>query len=231
MRILNPDWLLKLPHDYELKKYILLSACQRFENEISNTRLFSTLSEVEFHLNELYKFKYAKDEEMDKLKVVSGINLDLMDLEYEYLDEVDELETIYDVAEYGIYKLEKIHSKIRQEWRKLAAQIRVTEIPDKKPTKKQGIVFVVLEDKIKLYTYIKPENLKEDWRNFTLHERGEVENTLRNIAQIISASERQSDLDRFWRMDTKGIDLRATSYEDAILPVVRYNLYHRLRVS
>lgn len=231
MNILDPNWLTKPPYDYELKKYIFLSAYKQLEKNISNNLLFSSLSEIEFHLNELYALKYNRDQIEDAQKIVTGINIDLMDLEYEYPEESEEFKVTYEMVEYGIEKLEHLHKKLRNKWRSISDQIHITEIPDRKPTKKKGIVFVVVDDHINVYTYIKPESLEKDWKVLKLLPVGTIDNSLRKIAEAISESERQSDQNRFWRFDTKTIKIQDLPYEDAVLPIVRHSLFYKLRVT
>ena len=229
MKILNPNWLTTKPFDYELKKYIFLSAYARFENAISNNQLFSTLNEIEYHLNKLYRLKYQKDELDEGRKIITGIDLDLMDLEYEYLDEDPDIEDIYKTIEFTIIKLEKLHKKLRLKWRNISDKIQITEIPDRKSTKLQGIVFLGLGDHIKIYSYVKPTNMKGDWTALILKEVGHTENTIRKMAEFISATERQSDNNRFWRFDFKNIDLNDMPFDDCILPLVTYNLFNKLK--
>ena len=229
MKILNPNWLTTKPFDYELKKYIFLSAYARFENAISNNQLFSTLNEIEYHLNKLYRLKYQKDELDEGRKIITGIDLDLMDLEYEYLDEDPDIEDIYKTIEFAIIKLENLHKELRSKWRAISDKIQITEIPDRKPTKLRGIVFVSVDDHIKIYSYIKPSNMKSDWTSFILKSEGRTENTTRKMAEFISAAESQSDNNRFWRFDFKNINLEAMSFDDCILPLVTYNLFNKLK--
>ena len=229
MKILNPNWLTTKPFDYELKKYVFLSAYVRFENAISNNQLFSTLNEIEYHLNKLYRLKYKKDELDEGRKIITGIDLDLMDLEYKYLDEDPDIENIYEAIEFAIIKLESLHKKIRVKWQLISNKIRITEIPDKKPTKLQGIVFLGLGDHIKIYSYLKPHNMKAEWTSLVLKEVGITENTTRKMAEFISTAESQSNDNRFWRFDVTGLNLNNMPFDDCILPLVTYNLFNKLK--
>lgn len=231
MNILKSNWLKEKPLDYELKKYIFLSAYTRFKDLISNNQLFSTLNEIEYHLNKLYRLKYEKDELDDARRIITGIDLDLMDLAYDYMDEDSETEDIYKIIDYSIVKLEELHKKLRKQWRYISECILITEIPDKKPTKNKGVVFIVLEDTIKVYSYTKPSNMSGDWESLILKKEGEIENSLRKIAEFISASERESDNNRFWRFDAINLDIQNIPYDDCILPVINFNLYNRLKFN
>jgi hypothetical protein len=231
MNILKSNWLKELPLDYELKKYIFLSAYARFENEISNNQLFSTLNEIEYHLNKLYRLKYEKDELDDTRRIITGIDLDLMDLIYDYTDEDSETEDIYKIIDYSIIKLESLHTKLREQWRYISKCMLITEIPDKKPTKNKGIVFIVLENTIKVYSYTKPSNMSMGWESLILNKEGEIKNSLRKIAEFISASERQSNDNRFWRFDAVNLDIQNIPYDNCILPIVNFNLFNRLKFN
>jgi len=231
MKILDPKWLTQPPYDYELKKYIFLAADKQIKDNISNNLLYSSLSEIEFHLNKLYKLKYDQDELEDSQRIITGINIDLMDLEYEYPEESEEFKVTYEMVEYAIEKLEHLHKKLRDKWRSISDQIHITEIPDRKPTKKKGIAFVTLNEYINLYSYVQPDRLEKEWETLELAYVGKIDNSLRKIAETISAFERQSSENRFWRFDTKTINIQDLSYEDAVLPIIRHNLFYKLRIT
>lgn len=230
MKILDPNWIDKHPLDYELKKYVFLSAQQKFKKAIFHFELFSTLQEVELHLNNLYKLKYKKDEIDESRKIITGINVDLMELEYAYGDEADAFEEIFNIVDYAINKLENIHKEIRVKWRELTNKIIISEIPDNKPTKNKGLVFVVFEKTIKIYSYVKPEFTNKDWKSFKFNKIGEVKSDLRKIAEVISMTESKSNENRFWRIDIKHLNDKIP-YENAILPIIKHNLFHRLKLN
>lgn len=233
MKILSDDWLTKPPFDYELKKYIFLAANSRFEDNISSNNLHTTLNEIEHHLNKLYTLKYQKDELDEHRKIITGIDLDLMDLEYVYDDEDKHVDNIYKAIDYATSKLEKLHKLLRTQWRSIADKIVITEIPDKKPTKVKGIVFLSHNDTedIKVYSYSKPSNMNSGWETLLLKKECEIKNNLRKIAEIISIYESNSDEHRFWRFSFNGIDTLDMPYDDCILPITKYSLYNRLKFN
>ena len=82
MDILDKNWLTDTPFDYELKRYKLLAGIQKLNAIIKGGHLYEALTEVEKQLEDLYRLKNQKNEIDDRLKVLKGINLDTMSLEY-----------------------------------------------------------------------------------------------------------------------------------------------------
>ena len=67
MDILLKDWIFQGPIDYEFKKYKLLSAGMKYQSMIRENRIYPVISELESHLENLYKFKDTIDENSSKL--------------------------------------------------------------------------------------------------------------------------------------------------------------------
>lgn len=226
MGTLKYDWIYDLPHDYELKKYIFLSTYQQFENNIDNNELFSTLIEIELHLNSLFKFKYENQDLTHK--TIIGLDLDLMDLSYDK-EEVDN-NALFEIAEYAILKLEKLHKKLRGKWMDISDNIHLTEIPKNRPINIAGFVFIILNEHIEVYSYNKITHITEDWRMFILKKESTIENNVQTMGEFIMAMEKNKDLHRYWRCDLKDIDFDNINYIDTILPIVKYNLFNMLKV-
>ena len=108
MEILNKNWLTQDPFDYELKRYKLLGAIKRIQAMIEAGHLYSSLLEVESHLDDLYKLKHGKDAIDDRLKVLKGINLDTMSLEYEYPKDAEPIMMLYQLCDIAIEYFEEI---------------------------------------------------------------------------------------------------------------------------
>src|SRR6056300_1230233 len=135
MALLGKNWLVSEPHDYELKKYLLLDAIQYIVNMIEDGKIHSALVEVEDRLLELYKFQGEKSTLENKLRVLKGINLDTMSLDYEYPETLGNMEPMYEISDFAIDELEAVHKLIRVSWRKSIDKLGITEIPEKRPTK------------------------------------------------------------------------------------------------
>ena len=224
MGIFKKDWLTKPPHDYELKNYLFLAGKIAIEKNITDNKLCGALLEIEEQLNELYKFKYNYSKNLENSKKITGIDLDLMDLTYTHpVDNKNMLE----ICDLAILNLEKLHEIIRKKWRTFAESTKLTEIPDKKPTKKQGIVFIILDQKIKVYSYSNHD--VDNWRNLKLEYVGSLSNSLKNISSFIKQAEIKSDRNRFWRCDFKDDIAKKYNFEDTLLSIVRYNLFYKLK--
>lgn len=60
MQMLNANWFIEAPIDFEHKQYQLLAYLQRINAHFNNTRLYPTLNDLVFHYNNLKKFKNDK---------------------------------------------------------------------------------------------------------------------------------------------------------------------------
>ena len=129
MSILDKNWLTDPPHDYELKEYRLLSAIQQVFKEVENGRLYYALEEVERNLYELYKYEGKRGELEDKMKILKGINLDTMSLDYEYPEESEELLIAHKLTDLAIDEFEAVFKYIRSTWRQLSGKIVLSEVP------------------------------------------------------------------------------------------------------
>lgn len=229
MKILKPNWLSEKPYDYELKKYNFLASFKTMKEFVMDNHIYSILTEIEYHLDKLYKFKYKRESIEKNNRIITGINIDLMDLEYEYLENDIETESLKKITEFSISHLEQLHELIRLKWRRLSNSITITEIPDQKPTKKEGIFFIIFNDKIYIYKY---KNYKvKDWRDFKIENIDIINNSLKNISQFILKCENKSDKNRFWRIDLKCDLINKTNYEDTILPIIKYKMFYKLKVN
>ena len=189
MNVLDPNWLTIEPHDFELKYYKLLAAEKTFTKILKDGALISILDEVEDHLLEMYKIKHRKEEIDVNLRVLKGINLDTMSLEYEYPEGDKHIEDMYKLCDKAIDILEDIHKKVRVVFRLVERSINITEIPDIKRTKKLGYALVKTpEDIMKIYSFKVPSLLTENWKDLNLKYEGETVYDIRAISLFISTA-------------------------------------------
>jgi hypothetical protein len=225
MKILHKNWLTDLPFDFELKRYKLLGATQKLMSMIKAGFLHEALTEVEYQLEDLYKLKNKKNEIDDRLRVLTGINLDTMSLDYEYPETEDDIFHIYQLVEIAIEEFESLFRMIRVKWRSIASKLTVTEIPRTMPTKIKGIVFIIDKNtNILTYSYNNPYKLVGEWDDLILKK---VDIDLKGVPDIIEYivnSKKEIDDKRFWRIDHKLNE----DHEECILPISRYSLYHKL---
>jgi len=225
MKILHKNWLTETPFDFELKRYKLLGATQRIMSMIKAGFLHESLSEVENQLEDLYKLKNKKNEIDDRLRVLTGINLDTMSLDYDYPDTEDDLSVIYKLVDIAIEEFESLFRMIRVKWRSIASKLTITEIPRSMPTKSKGTVFIIDKDtNILTYSYINPYKLVGEWDDLILKKVDLELNGIPDIIDYIVESKKESDDKRFWRIDHKLNE----DHEECILPISRYILYPKL---
>lgn len=228
MDIFRKNWLTSPPMDYELKYYMLKDSIQRIERLISNGKLFTAMSIVETELHYLYNIKYDRDLIDIEGRVVTGINLDIMDLEYEYPKSTDAEDKLYEICDLAIDNLEKIYRSIRDFWRKIESKCTISEIPNVKVTNTKGFIMYIEPntEEIEIYYYVEPTDFKMNWVNFKLMYVKNIKNNLRAITEFIALCENHSDNHRFFRFDPK---VKEYSKEESMLPLMKYMLFNRIK--
>lgn len=231
MDILNKNWLTETPFDYELKRYKLLAAVKKLTAAIEAGHLYSSLVEVEAQLNDLYQLKHGKQDIDNRLKVLKGINLDTMSLEYEYPEDSDSISHIYQLCEIAINDFEDLFKLIRNKWRLLSKKINITEIPSVRPTRSKGYVFVFDKNKkdnnIITYSYNKPSKFTGEWKDLQLVDINVDIKDIVGISNFIESIDNASDDFRFWRCD-HSIEF---DYDDCVMPLIQYNLFYKISIS
>lgn len=226
MHVLNKNWLTETPFDYELKKYKLLGAIQRINALVKGGYLYDSLIEVEEQLEDLYKLKNQKNEIDDRLKVLKGINLDTMSLDYDYPEEDLHLKHVYHLCDLAIDEFESVFRLIRARWRSYSAKLKITEIPHSMPTKQKGVLFVIdkKDTNIITYSYNNPSHLLGEWKDLKLNYKDINLKSIEDVMGFIKMSREESDDNRFWRCDHNlNEDL-----EECLLPVIKHSLYHKI---
>lgn len=226
MNVLDPNWLTIEPHDFELKYYKLLAAENTFNKILKDGALISILDEVEDHLLEMYKIKHRKEEIDVNLRVLKGINLDTMSLEYEYPEGDKHIEDMYQLCDKAIDILEDIHKNVRVVFRLVEKAINITEIPDIKRTKKLGYALVKTpEDIMQIYSFKVPSLLTENWKDLNLKYEGETVYDIRAISLFITKVQDESSDYRFFRCSVNS----EFDMDERVLPVLKFKLYNHLR--
>lgn len=225
MRILDKNWLTDSPFDYELKKYKLLGAIQKLNAIIQGGELFSALVEVEEQLEDLYRLKNQKSEIDDRVRVLKGINIDTMSLEYEYPEEDEHILHIYKLCDFAIDEFESVFRLIRAKWRGYSSKLNITEIPHNMPTKKKGYLFVIdKETNIISYSYHNPPRIHGDWKDLKLIDENIEFKNITDMVNFIEIERNQNDENRFWRCDHK----LSEDLDSCLLPIIRHSLYHKI---
>ena len=228
MNVLDPNWLTIEPHDFELKYYKLLAAENTFNKILKDGGLITILDEVEDHLLEMYKIKHRKEEIDVNLRVLKGINLDTMSLEYEYPEGDKHIEDMYKLCDKAIDILEDIHKNVRVVFRLVEKSINITEIPDIKRTKKLGYALVKTpEDIMQIYSFKVPSLLTENWKDLNLKYEGETVYDIRAISLFITKVQDESSDYRFFRCSVNS----KFDMDERVLPVLKFKLYNHLRAN
>lgn len=228
MNVLDPNWLTIEPHDFELKYYKLLASEKTFNKILKDGGLISILDEVEDHLLEMYKIKHRKEEIDVNLRVLKGINLDTMSLEYEYPEGDKHIEDMYKLCDKAIDILEDIHKNVRVVFRLVEKSINITEIPDIKRTKKLGYALLKTpEDIMQIYSFKVPSLLTENWKDLNLKYEGETVYDIRAISLFITKVEDESSDYRFFRCSVNS----EFDMDERVLPVLKFKLYNHLRAN
>jgi len=230
MTVFKDNWLTESPHDYELKYYRLLAGIKEIKSLISSNLLYSAILEVETELEKLYNIKYGRDELESKNRIITGIDIDVMSLSYDYPDESEEINSMYNMCNIAIDNLEKVYRLIRDKWRALESECSITEIPNKKVLDTKGYIMYIdpKSDKILVYYYSEPSSFKIDWNKFKLTKVCELGNTLKEITGFIANIEAVDNKNRFFRFDVK-IKSKIPPIEECMIPLMQYCLFNRIK--
>jgi len=228
MEIFKKNWLSSKPIDRELKYYLLKGYIAKIEDLISNGKLYTAMSVVETELHKLYNIKYDRDMiELDG-RIIVGINVDTMDLDYEYPVSSEEDVLMYEACDTAIDLLEKLYRKIRDFWRSVETKCLISEIPDRKPINSKGYVMYVNKgsDLIEVYYYEEPITFKMSWSDFNLKYVSSIDNNIKSISDFIAIKEVESNKDRFFRFDSKA---KGYSKKECMIPLMKYMLFNRIK--
>lgn len=228
MEIFKKNWLKSKPFDFELKSYMLKNAVQKINDLISDGKLYTAMSIVEIELHYLYNFKYDRDIIEIETRKITGINIDTLDLEYDYAVPTEEEDKIYEICDISIDELEKLYRSIRDFWRSIEMDCLISEIPDIKIGNTRGFIMYIdkRSDMIDVYAYVEPSNFKMNWSEFKLSHVKSINNDLRSISKFIYACESTSDKERFFRFD---MDSNGNSKEECMIPLMKYMLFNRIK--
>lgn len=226
MNVLDKNWCTSPPHDYELKKYQLLGSIQHVVNSVNSGRLFYALKLVEDTLYMLYKFQSNRGSIEEQMKVLKGINIDTMSLDYEYPEESKEIKDVYDLCDFAIEEFESVFKLIRSKWRLVSNKIAISEIPAVRPTKTKGQAFVSRKDSNTIIIYEYHNKPSGDWKDFNLSKVGEIENEIGKLSEYIQNLDDNENY-RFWRCNHT-IDY---DFEDGVFPLIKYNLFFKIITS
>lgn len=227
MAFLKKDWLTTPPFDYELKQYQLFDAIQHTMQIVNDGKIYIALEEVEGKLYDLYKFQSERNKHEDALKVLKGINLDTMSLEYEYPETLGEMDSIYSLSEFAIEEFEAIFKFVRATWRNLSKKVEISEIPEKRSTKKSGYVFLSnLDNTIIVYSYT-PIISNTEWRTLDLKEIDRIDDDISSISSYIQNLENNENF-RFWRIKSK---IGLHNFNEGAFHIIKYNLFYKIVVT
>ena len=228
MNVLDRNWITDEPFDFELKKYKLLAATAKLTSLVKRGYIYDSLLEVEIQLEDLYKLKNERNEIDNRLRVLKGIDLDTMSLDYEYPDASGELNHIYNICDLAIDEFESVFRLIRATWRSYAKKLKISEIPQSMPTKSKGIVFVInkKDSSIFPYSYFKPSSFIGEWKDMVLTPINSVIKDSKDMISFIEDSRIAKDDNRFWRCDHN----LSEDLETCILPIVQHTLYHKILI-
>jgi len=226
----DKNWLINQPYDYELKYYKLLAGISIIKSMILSNELHTAILAVEGELGILYNIKYNQAATEDKMKVITGIDIDNMSLSYEYPDTDNKMSMMYGVCEIAITKLENLYRIIRDIWRDLESECNITEIPDRQPINTMGYIMYIIPGaaNISVYQYNEPNSFKIDWSSFKLRKVKDIKNDVSSITSFVSDVESRSDLYRFFRFDVN-IKKDIPPFTECMLPLMQYSLFNKIK--
>ena len=220
--ILSHTWLYESPFDYELKLYSLLGAVSLYRVEINKCNIEETLYSIENHLKELYKIKYSIEGIDLSTRVIVGIDIDTMSLDYQYVPHDDIDNERYDLCERGIEEFENLHSILRKKWRTIKESIAITEIPSVREGIRFGYFFIIdSNNKMYVYSFNIKSGIKINQFNPKLVSTFEYSNS--KLVELSQEFDKKIET-RFFRFDIK----KAMPFDTCAYPIIRYMIYSKI---
>jgi len=113
MALLNTDWFIEVPLDFEYKKYQLLGYLKEINHHFHRTRLYPNLNDLVFHYNNLQQFKKDKTKLQDAFPVrLSSADTQALKLTYEKLVNDDAM--MLEIEHIISYALEKLDNALKE---------------------------------------------------------------------------------------------------------------------
>jgi len=163
-------WFFEDPMDFEHKKYKLLANAEAAESSLENGNIHEAMDFIEDHLVCFYRFQTDQEIRQIGEAEIVGVDPIMMDLIYKKneKDTREDIKILSDIAELGILEFEALHSLFRIKWRNIDDAIKLSHVPDKKPTIRDGYVILVnKESTIRKYKFENPKEVVE-WKNFKI---------------------------------------------------------------
>ena len=223
---LSSDWLESEPNDYEFKKYKLLAAITEYGNLIKGDRLGVVLDEIEFHLENLYKFQHQKDILDDRMKTIKGLDIDNMQLEYEYPENSEEMEDIVRIVDEAVFLFEKLYKSLRERWRENEKHVKLSYIPDKKIGFKSGYFLIIdYNNNILIYSFNKPDKMNDNWKKFKLEFIESMEYDMTTLSNFVINKGMEEPNRVFIRCDFT----KKMLFDECAMPLSKFVLFHTLK--
>ena len=220
MNELPKNWLTEMPFDYEFKYYTVLAQIKQHEDCISEYKLNSTLENIESSLVILYDIKYARDGiEHDGIKIV-GIDFDNMELKFDYPEDIPSVESMYELCDVAIELYEKLHTLLRNKWRRVSDAIRICNIAFN-PIKNHGFLYIKNKEDMLIYSLEIPVPFKTSWKDVTVEYINSVSYSTYDLSEFIK---KQESGIKHYRCDLEN----DFPVDDCIIPVIKSILYKNL---
>lgn len=220
MNELPKNWLTEMPFDYEFKYYTLLAQVKRHKGDIKDFKLLSTLDKITSSLNILYDIKYARDGEELKSARIIGIDVENMEIEYDYPDSNKDVTSMYELCDISIELFEELHKDVRTTWRNVSDMLRITNVGINS-IKNSGFLYIINGSEILTYKIIIPLPFKNNWRSVSIKHVSTEEYNIKKLTKFIKVQE--SGL-KHYRCDMT----RDLPINDCVIPVLKSILYKNL---
>jgi hypothetical protein len=220
MNELPKNWLTETPFDYEFKYYTLLAQVKRLKGDINKFKFLSTYNEIELSLDQLYDIKYARDGIENKDIRITGIDVDSMEIKYDYPEESIEVESMYDLCDVGINVFESLHQDLRAKWRDVADILKVSNI-GLNSIKNHGFIYLKIDSTLYKYKIFIPIPYKSSWKDVRFEFISSGDYNLKELSNFVKDQEIGVKHIRCDSADNLPID-------ECIIPVLKSILYKNL---
>jgi len=220
MNDLPHNWLTEKPFDYEFKYYTLLAQVKRLKGCIIKFQFLSAYNDIEASLDQLYDIKYARDGIERKDIRITGIDIDSMEIKYDYPESNVDVESMYDLCDIAIGLFENLHKDLRKKWRDVSDLLRVSNI-GLNSIKNHGFIYIKLDGELLKYKIFIPIQYKTNWRNVRIEFISSEDYNLKKLSSFVKDQEMgvkhiRCDLDNKIPID------------ECVIPVLKSILYKNL---
>jgi hypothetical protein len=150
MKTLSPDWFFTNPIDQEHKKWILLDYIKHVDDMFKSNKLYPSLSDIVYQINNLNTWSLKKEFYKGELK---GMDFNKMTLLYDTPENSKEISEINKIVKYSIGIMDSTFKEGRKIWQTVERSLTWNPIGLIPLYKDEGYILIKNDSKLAIYQY------------------------------------------------------------------------------